>query len=102
MPKRVLQGIVVSDKADKTIIVKVERRFTHPVMKKTVRRTKNYHAHDEGNTAKVGDVVSIRESRPYSKLKTWELIGDTDGQGEGLIGGVVSKVKSLLGASKES
>ena len=74
MPKRVLQGVVVSDKQDKTVVVKVERRFTHPVMKKTVRRTKNYHAHDEANAAKVGDTVLIEESRPYSKLKTWVLV----------------------------
>ncbi len=100
MPKRVLQGVVVSDKQDKTIIVKVERRFTHPVMKKTVRRTKNYHAHDEANTAKVGDVVSIRESRPYSKLKTREIVsGDESGSGQGLIAGVVSSVKSMIGLS---
>ena len=78
MPKRVLQGVVVSDKQDKTVIVKVERRFTHPVMKKTVRRSKNYHAHDEANEAKVGQVVFIEESRPYSKLKTWKLVeGET-------------------------
>jgi small subunit ribosomal protein S17 len=97
MPKRVLQGVVVSDKQDKTVVVKVERRFTHPVMKKTVRRTKNYHAHDENNSAKVGDTVLIQESRPYSKLKTWELVsGGTGGeaqQGSGLLG----KVKSLVG-----
>ena len=74
MPKRVLQGVVVSDKQDKTVVVKVERRFTHPVMKKTVRRTKNYHAHDENNVAKVGDQVSIEESKPLSKLKTWVLL----------------------------
>ena len=74
MPKRVLQGVVVSDKQDKTVVVKVERRFTHPVMKKTVRQTKNYHAHDENNAAKVGDMVSIEESRPLSKLKTWVLV----------------------------
>ena len=73
MPKRQLQGVVVSDKQDKTVVVKVERRFTHPVLKKTVRRTKNYHAHDEANAAKVGDIVAIEESRPYSKLKTWAL-----------------------------
>ena len=71
MPKRVLQGVVVSDKTDKTIVVKVERRFTHPVMKKTVRRSKNYHAHDEANRAKVGDTVWIEETRPMSKTKTW-------------------------------
>jgi small subunit ribosomal protein S17 len=74
MPKRVLQGVVVSDKQDKTVVVKVERRFTHPVMKKTVRKTKNYHAHDEANQAKVGDVVQIEETRPFSKLKTWILV----------------------------
>ncbi|MGO4705038.1 30S ribosomal protein S17 [Microvirga sp. 2MCAF38] len=74
MPKRVLQGVVISDKQDKTVVVKVERRFTHPVMKKTVRRTKHYHAHDENNTAKVGQTVSIEESKPISKLKTWVLV----------------------------
>ena len=74
MPKRVLQGVVVSDKTDKTIVVKVERRFTHPLLKKTVRRTKNYHAHDEGNAFKVGDVVSIEEGKPLSKLKRWVVL----------------------------
>ena len=74
MPKRVLQGVVVSDKQDKTVVVKVERRFTHPVMKKTVRKTKNYHAHDENNNAKVGDTVFIEETKPFSKLKTWTLV----------------------------
>ncbi len=76
MPKRVLQGTVVSDKTDKTVVVKVERRFTHPLLKKTVRRTKNYKAHDAENSAKVGDVVSIRESRPISKTKRWIIIND--------------------------
>ena len=56
MPKRILQGVVVSDKNDKTVVVKVERRFTHPVMKKTVRMTKKYHAHDEANVCKEGDI----------------------------------------------
>ena len=74
MPKRVLQGVVVSDKGEKTIVVKVERRFTHPVLKKTVRKTKNYHAHDENNNAKVGDQVFIEETKPFSKLKTWVLV----------------------------
>ena len=74
MPKRVLQGVVVSDKTDKTIVVKVERRFTHPVMKKTVRRSKNYHAHDEANTAGIGDLVSISETRPLSATKRWRLV----------------------------
>ncbi|WP_457094165.1 30S ribosomal protein S17 [Microvirga sp. P5_D2] len=77
MPKRVLQGVVVSDKQDKTVVVKVERRFTHPVLKKTVRKTQNYHAHDEANKAKVGDMVSIEETKPLSKLKTWVLVDQT-------------------------
>ena len=76
MPKRLLQGIVVSDKADKTVVVKVERRFTHPVMKKTVRRTKNYQAHDADNRFKVGDLVTIEESRPISKTKRWVVVGE--------------------------
>jgi small subunit ribosomal protein S17 len=71
MPKRVLQGVVVSDKNDKTIVVSVERRYTHPLLKKTVRRTKKYHAHDEKNTFKVGDQVSIEETAPISKNKRW-------------------------------
>jgi small subunit ribosomal protein S17 len=74
MPKRILQGVVVSDKGDKTITVNIERRFTHPMMKKTVRRTKKYHAHDEGNSAQVGDIVRIQECRPVSRSKTWMLL----------------------------
>ena len=74
MPKRILQGTVVSDKNDKTIVVKVERRFTHPLFKKTVRRSKNYKAHDEANACKVGDRVSIQESRPISKDKNWVVV----------------------------
>ena len=74
MPKRVLQGVVVSDKNDKTIVVQVERRYTHPLLKKTVRRTKKYHAHDETNSFKVGDQVSIEETRPISKNKRWIAI----------------------------
>jgi small subunit ribosomal protein S17 len=76
MPKRVMQGTVVSDKNEKTVVVKVERRFTHPVMKKTVRMSKNYKAHDEGNVCKVGDVVSIEESKPISKDKKWVVISN--------------------------
>jgi small subunit ribosomal protein S17 len=76
MPKRILQGVVVSDKNDKTIVVRVERRFTHPMMKKTVRRTKKYHAHDEANTAKTGDIVRIEECRPLSRNKTWALVAE--------------------------
>jgi small subunit ribosomal protein S17 len=71
MPKRTLQGVVVSDKQDKTVIVRVERRFTHPVMKKTVRRSNKFHAHDEKNEFSVGDVVWIQEHKPISKLKRW-------------------------------
>ena len=74
MPKRILQGTVVSDKNDKTITVLVERRFTHPLFKKTVRRTKKYHAHDENNEAKVGDIVRIQECRPISRRKRWMLV----------------------------
>ena len=74
MPKRVLQGVVVSDKNDKTIVVEVERRFTHPLFKKTVRRSKKYHAHDETNAHKVGDKVWIEESAPISKNKRWVVL----------------------------
>lgn len=72
--KRKLKGTVVSDKSDKTVVVAVTRRFKHPIYSKFVNSTKKYHAHDEKNTAKVGDVVTIIESRAYSKLKKWELI----------------------------
>ena len=74
MPKRVLQGTVVSDKNEKTVVVRVDRAFTHPVLKKTVRRSKKYHAHDEANAAKVGDIVWIEESAPNSKLKRWTVV----------------------------
>jgi small subunit ribosomal protein S17 len=74
MPKRVMQGVVVSDKMDKTIVVKVERRYQHPIYKKYIRRSKKYHAHDENNQFKTGDTVTIRESRPLSKLKRWEVV----------------------------
>ena len=72
--KRKLKGTVVSAKADKTVIVKVLRRFKHPIYSKFVTKSKKYHAHDEQNTANVGDVVTIIESRPHSKLKKWELV----------------------------
>jgi small subunit ribosomal protein S17 len=74
MPKRILRGVVVSDTNNKTVVVKVERRFTHPLLKKTVRRTKNYHAHDENNVFKIGDQVSIEESAPISKQKRWRVV----------------------------
>ena len=74
MPKRVLQGVVVSDKNAKTVVVEVERRFIHPMMGKTVRRSKKYHAHDEANVYKAGEVARIVECPPKSKLKTWEVL----------------------------
>ena len=74
MPKRTLQGVVVSDKQAKTVVVRVDRRFTHPIYKKTIRRSKNYHAHDENNQFKAGDVVRIEESKPLSKLKRWTVV----------------------------
>ncbi|GGA80731.1 30S ribosomal protein S17 [Brucella endophytica] len=76
MPKRVLQGVVVSDKNDKTIVVKVERRYSHPLLQKTVRQSKKYKAHDENNQFKVGDLVSIEESKPISKDKCWVVVTD--------------------------
>ena len=77
MPKRVLQGVVVSDQQDKTVTVRVERRIKHPVYSKVIRRSKKYAAHDENNTHKVGDLVSIRECKPISRRKTWEVVGET-------------------------
>jgi small subunit ribosomal protein S17 len=74
MPKRTLQGVVVSDKQNKTVVVRVERRFTHPTMKKTIRRSKKYHAHDETNEYSIGDIVRIQEHKPISKLKRWTVI----------------------------
>ena len=74
MPRRILQGTVVSDKGSKTVIVNVERQFLHPLLKKTIRRTKRYHAHDEAERFKVGDQVRIRECPPKSKLKRWEVV----------------------------
>ena len=86
MPKRVLEGVVVSDKQNKTVTVLVERRFTHPLLKKTVRRSKKYHAHDEDNGCKVGDLVKIEEHRPISKTKRWIVLGganvEATGKGE--------------------
>ncbi len=76
MPRRVMQGIVVSDKMDKTVTVKVERRVMHSLYKKFIRRSKKYSAHDENNACKVGDMVSIRECRPISKNKRWEVLAE--------------------------
>ena len=74
MPKRQLQGVVVSDKQQKTVVVRVDRRFTHPALKKTIRRSKKYHAHDEAGEYHVGDTVWIEEHRPISKLKRWTVV----------------------------
>jgi small subunit ribosomal protein S17 len=76
MPRRVLTGTVTSDKGAQTVTVLVERRFTHPVLKKTVRRTKKYAAHDPQNQFKIGDSVRIRECAPVSKTKRWEVLAD--------------------------
>ena len=76
MPRRVMQGTVVSDKPDKTIIVKVERRIVHPVYKKIIKRSKKFAAHDPENKCKSGETVRIRECKPISKSKTWEVIFD--------------------------
>ena len=76
MPKRILQGVVVSDVADKTVVVRVERRVKHPLYGKIIRRSKKYHAHDERNSHATGDVVRIQECRPISKLKCWEVLAD--------------------------
>ncbi len=76
MPKRVMQGVVVSDKMDKTVTVKVERRIKHPLYKKFINRSKKYAAHDENNTCKIGDTVSIRECKPISKRKKWEVLAE--------------------------
>jgi len=79
MPKRVLTGTVVSDKTDKTVVVKVERKVQHPLYGKIIRRSKKYHAHDEGNVFKSGEVVRIEECAPISKLKTWKVIEKVGG-----------------------
>jgi small subunit ribosomal protein S17 len=84
MPKRILQGVVVSDKCDKTIIVRVDRRVMHPVYKKYVTRSKKYAAHDENNQYHAGDAVQIEESRPLSKRKHWVVIGAASGVAPGL------------------
>ena len=74
MPKRILEGVVTSDKGNKTVVVKVERTFLHPLLRKTVRRSKKYHAHDEANAYKTGETARIVECAPKSKTKTWEAL----------------------------
>ena len=84
MPKRILVGTVVSDKTDKTVTVLVERKVKHPLYGKIIRRSKKYHAHDEGNEFKPGDVVRIEETRPISKTKTWKVLDRVQaGKGRG-------------------
>ena len=78
MPKRILKGTITSDKCDKTVTVKVERRVKHPLYHKFIKRSKKYAAHDELNRFKVGEEVSIQECKPYSKSKTWEVIIESD------------------------
>ena len=73
---RQLTGVVISDRADKTITVKIERKVKHPTYSKIMKRSTKVHAHDEGNTAKIGDVVTVQECKPYSKSKTWKLLSD--------------------------
>lgn len=74
MPRRILQGVVVSDKGDKTVVVRIDRTYLHPLLKKTLRKSKKYHAHDEANAHKEGDIVHIQECPPKSKLKRWEVV----------------------------
>ena len=74
MPKRILSGVVENNSQDKTVVVRVERRFIDPLLKKTVRRSKKYHAHDEKNKFKEGQIVSIIECKPISKKKTWQVV----------------------------
>lgn len=83
MPARILQGVVVSDAADKTVVVRVERMVIHPLYKKFIRRSKKYMAHDDANQLKAGDVVRIRECRPISKRKRWEVLSNGEGEAIG-------------------
>ena len=81
MPRRVMFGKVVSDKGDKTVVVQVERTYLHPLLKKTVRRSSRFHAHDESNAYKPGEMVEIIECAPKSKLKRWEVKGRIGAEG---------------------
>ena len=83
MPKRVLRGVIVSDKADKTVVVRVEQRLADKRMGKIIRRSKKYHAHDEANQHKVGETVRIRECRPISRQKHWVVLKETQAASEG-------------------
>ncbi len=97
MPKRILTGTIVSDKTDKTVVVKVERRVKHPLYGKIIKRSKKYHAHDEGNEFREGETVRIEESRPISKLKTWKLVDQTHSTGGSV--GILSSVGQVVGAA---
>ena len=76
MTKKILKGVITSAKNDKTVVVEVERKFKHPFYEKVIKRSKKYHAHDEKNQFKVGDIVSIIESKPISKLKSWIVVSN--------------------------
>jgi len=76
MPKRILSGTVTGDQNEQTVTVSVVRRFQHPVLKKTIRKSKKYRAHDEANTFKIGDKVRIEECKPISKTKRWTVLGE--------------------------
>lgn len=95
MPKRILQGLVVSDKGDKTIVVRVDRRVMHPIYKKFITRSKKFMAHDEANTYREGDTVRIEESRPLSKQKRWVAI-------ERVAMGVISRTEAEAGAAADA
>jgi small subunit ribosomal protein S17 len=86
MPRRTFQGVVVSDKGEKTVIVRVERRVKHPLYKKFIKRSKRYPAHDWTNSHKVGDVVRIRECPPISKTKSWEVVPSEEARQAALAG----------------
>lgn len=101
MPRRVLEGTVVSDKCDKTVTVSVERRVMHPLYKKYIRRSKKYHAHDPENRFKVGDIVRIRECRPISRTKRWEVLVETS-EGESTVSRLASTVVSGVTSAASS
>ena len=83
MPRRIMEGVVVSTKSAQTAVVRVERTFLHPQMRKTVRQSKKYHAHDPSGFAKEGAIIQIRECAPVSKLKRWEVVPPAEAAGEG-------------------
>ena len=95
MPKRVLTGTVVSDKADKTVVVRVERRVKHPLYGKIIKLSKKYHAHDAANGFRVGEIVRIEECAPISKLKTWTVV---DRIGTAKVGSVEIDEPEILAA----